>query len=77
MKTINELLSDLYGSQDENGRDMTDQRIADKLSTADDKIPQCVIFKWRRGLEDNEKLIRRYSRLVDLHKKVMRKKKIS
>lgn len=72
MKTINKLLADLYEVAD-----MTDQQIADSLSVAGDKIPQCVIFKWRRGLEDNEKLIRRYSRLVDLHKKVMRKKKIS
>ena len=72
MKTINELLADLYDVAD-----MTDQQIADSLSVDSDKIPQCVIFEWRRGLEDNEKLIKRYSRLVDLHKKVMKKKKIS
>ena len=72
MKPIYELLSDLY----ENG-EMTDQAIADGISTDNDKPPQCVIFKWRKGLAKNEKLIERYSRIVDLHKKVMRKKKIS
>lgn len=52
---------------------LTDQQIADLLSTDDDKINQCVVYTWRVGKRDNEKFINRYNRIKELHKKETRK----
>jgi len=50
-----------------------DQELADKLSVDGDSINQCIIYKWRSGSPENERLVKRYNRIKDLHRKLRRK----
>jgi len=55
---------------------MKDQELADRLSVNGDSVNQSMIYKWREGLISNEKIIRRYNLLLDIHKKLKRQRKI-
>lgn len=56
---------------------ITDQALADMLSIDGDKVNQCLIYKWREdGVMQNELMIKRYKKLVEIHKSFKRRKKI-
>lgn len=56
---------------------ITDQALADMLSIDGDKVNQCLIYKWREdGVLQNELMIKRYKKLVEIHKSFKRRKKI-
>jgi len=55
---------------------MKDQDLADQLSVNGDSVNQSMIYKWREGLISNEKIIRRYNLLLNIHKKLKRQRKI-
>lgn len=53
-----------------------DQKLADMLSVDGDSVNQCLIYKWREGVDGNELIIKRYNRLLEIHRKLKRQKKI-
>lgn len=55
---------------------INDQKLADMLSVDGDSVNQCLIYKWRGGVAGNELIIKRYNRLLEMHRKLKRQQKI-